>query len=491
MKVILVTICVLLAIVDGSYGLSCVKCDSAYDPSCHFMQPTNRATECAGGGLPEGVQDECFIHFTEMGITIRGCLSENPHMLEVCESGTGSCTTCSGEQCNIDQTLREACAVCDSTVDPNCASAPSSFVSLCPFHYEYDVGGCYLHKKTDGSVARGCMVTGTNDLITTCRTGTDCKICRGSGCNTKVDFQQCHVCDSEDEAAVFDNSCLTTPANTRTQMCQDYSDSCAQLVIPNGKTVRGCFQELDEGISTFCPSNNCQLCSGINCNRDIFPQDRITCYQCNGTENCHRDMTTIGEQAYPCRNYDYQDQCYTVQEGKFVYRGCMSDRTAEKETCNAAGVECNKCTGQGCNSAPVLSLPAPRCQQCTTSSSNSDCAYHQPSSKATQCNNEVEFGEVEQCYISVQGDVVRRGCTGDHYCDSNNCETCGDDYCNSRNEAKMNCIQCHSLQGNEQDQAKCKNTPEELSSTPCRLDEMYSTGDTGCYSIRLSELFYS
>ncbi|XP_055679722.1 uncharacterized protein LOC129787909 isoform X1 [Lutzomyia longipalpis] len=504
MKKFLIVI-VILKIAQGTYGLSCVKCDSSYDESCHFLQPTTRATLCAGG-LPGGTEDQCFIQFTEMGVTIRGCLSENPHMVEVCESGTGNCNTCFEDQCNIDQTMRENCAICDSTTDPNCASTPSSFVQMCPFVYEYDAGGCYLHKRVDGGIQRGCMVTATTDFIDICRKGEECKICRGQICNTKVDFQECHVCDSEVDE---DLTCLSNPANSPTKICQDYGDSCAQLVVANGKTVRGCLQDLDGSTSTFCPSNNCQICSNNNCNSNIFPSDRITCHQCNDEENCYKDMTSIGNVAYPCRNYALDDQCYTVQEESVVYRGCLSDRTPEKSTCDIAGDLCNKCSEQGCNSGVIeppteppttqptdqttqptdtTAAPPPErrwCVQCS-GAINSDCSYYQASDKSTQCTGSLEPGQIEQCYFIVEGNTVRRGCTGDRYCDSRDCTQCNYNHCNFHSKATMECKQCNSRQGSDEDRERCRDKPEELSTTPCALNDVFSIEDAGCYSMRLN-----
>ncbi|XP_055700163.1 uncharacterized protein LOC129799898 [Phlebotomus papatasi] len=499
MKEILLVIS-LMTLAQGIYGLSCVKCDSSFDESCHFLQAPNRATECAGG-LPEGTEDRCFIQFTEMGITLRGCLSENPHMLEVCESGTGNCQFCSGDQCNIDQTRREVCAICDSSTDPNCATSPASSAQICPFVYYYEVGGCYLHKKTDGTIQRGCMVSATNDLIGICRDGEECKICRGPTCNTKLDFQECHVCDSA--AGSGDLSCLSNPGNSPTAVCREYGDQCAQLVVPNGKTVRGCSQELDEDISTFCPSNNCELCTTNNCNNVIFPSDRISCYQCNDPEDCDKDMGSIGRQAEVCQNYNFDDQCYTVQDGETVYRGCMSDVSQEKTVCEMAGDSCAKCSESGCNFAAIVppteppttttttteaTTPAPllRCHQCI-GLINTGCSYYQQPLQSYNCNNNLPPGETQRCYTSVQGNVVHRGCTSDGFCNSNDCEFCDFHDCNDGSKATMSCIQCNSLQGNDEDGERCKNEPEDITSTPCPLDKYYRETDSGCYSVSYNQ----
>ncbi|XP_055679724.1 uncharacterized protein LOC129787909 isoform X3 [Lutzomyia longipalpis] len=489
---ILLTVFFVFKIIQSCYTLSCIKCDLSQHERCHFLQPVDSATQCVGE-LPEGTEDRCFIQFTEMGVTIRGCLSENPHLLEVCEHGTGNCRTCFEDQCNIDQTIRENCAICDSTTDPNCASTPASFVQMCPFVYEYDAGGCYLHKRSDGGVQRGCMVTATTDFIDLCREGEECKICRGQICNTKVDFQECHVCDSEVNE---DLACLSNPANSSTKICQDYGDSCAQLVVANGKTIRGCLQDLDGSTSTFCPSNNCQICSNNNCNSNIFPSDRITCHQCNDEENCYMDMTSIGNVAYPCRNYALDDQCYTVLEGSVVYRGCLSDRTLEKATCDAAGDLCYKCSEQGCNSEAVEVPPEPTeriwCHQCR-GNSTSDCAYHQPWTNSAPCTAELKPGEREKCFVGRYGLDTVRGCTGDDFpelfgdkfCDVLECLVCNDWHCNYHSRAEQRCVQCSSSIDDGDYREECLNEPEKVYSWYCPVNDYFSIEEKGCYSMRI------
>uniref|UniRef100_A0A1L8DPC4 Putative conserved secreted protein n=1 Tax=Nyssomyia neivai TaxID=330878 RepID=A0A1L8DPC4_9DIPT len=482
----------LLVIIQSTYALSCIKCESSQHEICHFLQPKTIATECAGG-LPEGTEDRCFIQFTEMGVTIRGCLSENPHLLEVCEHGTGTCRICFEDQCNIDQTMREVCSICDSITDPNCASSPFTFLHVCPFFYEYEAGGCYLHKRNDGTLERGCIVTGTTDFINLCQTGEECKVCRGQTCNTKVDFQECHVCDSENDGYL---TCLRSPANSPTKVCQNYGDYCAELVVTNGKTVRDCYQELDGSISTLCPGNNCQVCFDNNCNNNIFPSDRLTCHQCTDAENCHKDMTSIGSEAYPCRNYAPNDQCYTVLDGNTVFRGCMSDRTQEQAVCEASGDLCKKCTEQGCNveevEVPTEPLERIWCHQCQ-GNGTSDCAYRQSWTKSMPCTSDLEVGRQEQCYVSrtVSGgglDYVR-GCTGDKHCDISECLVCNHWHCNWQSRAEMRCIQCSSLPNKGDYREECLEEPERVYyPSDCPLDDNYSIEDTGCYSIRLQTI---
>uniref|UniRef100_A0A1B0CVG9 Putative conserved secreted protein n=1 Tax=Lutzomyia longipalpis TaxID=7200 RepID=A0A1B0CVG9_LUTLO len=405
------------------YMRMCNYCIGNLKSECAYYQPEN-STSIPCPGDNEGSYEKCYASVVGE-LVRRGCATDG-----FCDHH--SCFMCNYNKCNNYRNFAEQkCIMCDSR------PGSSEYHPKCK-------------DRAEELPAQNCIV---DDII----------------------FGECHVCDSEVNE---DLACLSNPANSSTKICQDYGDSCAQLVVANGKTIRGCLQDLDGSTSTFCPSNNCQICSNNNCNSNIFPSDRITCHQCNDEENCYMDMTSIGNVAYPCRNYALDDQCYTVLEGSVVYRGCLSDRTLEKATCDAAGDLCYKCSEQGCNSEAVEVPPEPTeriwCHQCR-GNSTSDCAYHQPWTNSAPCTAELKPGEREKCFVGRYGLDTVRGCTGDDFpelfgdkfCDVLECLVCNDWHCNYHSRAEQRCVQCSSSIDDGDYREECLNEPEKVYSWYC------------------------
>lgn len=89
----------------------------------------------------------------------------------------------------------------------------------------------------------------------------------------------------------------------------------------DGHTLRGCANELDEGVVSECNHENCSVCRGIafepvfGCNNQIFPEHRRQCHQCSGPVNgtcddAPRELATV------CEMFDVADRCY-------IQRTCM------------------------------------------------------------------------------------------------------------------------------------------------------------------------
>lgn len=104
-------------------------------------------------------------------------------------------------------------------------------------------------------------------------------------------------------------------------------------------TVRGCQLPATD------PPTEFSSCAENNCNRNIYPEDRIKCHKCTGS-NCHQsnDLTD----AVPCQNYEVDDQCFTYVSNDVVTRGCLSEHEDLQTTCDDE-LHCSKCVGDGCN----------------------------------------------------------------------------------------------------------------------------------------------
>lgn len=82
----------------------------------------------------------------------------------------------------------------------------------------------------------------------------------------------------------------------------------------DGFTVRGC---LTPQILSQCSDGACVSCRVNKCNSQIFPEDRLSCLHCEGSD-CVNQANTI-EVRYPCANYQENDSCYSIfSNGKFV-----------------------------------------------------------------------------------------------------------------------------------------------------------------------------
>lgn len=113
-----------------------------------------------------------------------------------------------------------------------------------------------------------------------------------------------------------------------------------------GHVERGCFNELTVNSTECEASEACEICSGSNCNQNVFPLQRLMCHVCSGDANstCAGEVNTT--MTY-CSLYVNDDNCYTARPAGNYERGCMSLRP---NTDRCTGDEsCFICPGNGCN----------------------------------------------------------------------------------------------------------------------------------------------
>uniref|UniRef100_A0A1B0CBD5 DUF753 domain-containing protein n=2 Tax=Lutzomyia longipalpis TaxID=7200 RepID=A0A1B0CBD5_LUTLO len=261
----LLTAIFIIALVHESNALNCIKCDSFHHESCHFMQTVGNGSVCTGR-LPEGIEDRCFVYYNQVGVTIRGCLSEHPNVPRY------HIKTCLKYDCNIEQTAKEYCAIQDAqhlhyplyksvllrmitpylvaiikreamvapkevallleqkifqvfvVQEMNVKVAEETLAILNPCTGTLKAGTreqCYvtIESYTELIVIRGC--TGDNFCD---EYRSDCLICNHDGCNyhNKVSWffeQQCLQCSSNPDQGDYDENCQKQPTIAYRQYC--------------------------------------------------------------------------------------------------------------------------------------------------------------------------------------------------------------------------------------------------------------------------------
>uniref|UniRef100_A0A182PPI5 DUF753 domain-containing protein n=1 Tax=Anopheles epiroticus TaxID=199890 RepID=A0A182PPI5_9DIPT len=256
-----------------------------------------------------------------------------------------------------------------------------------------------------------------------------CLVCDWDGCNSGPPVVECIDCSSSN-----DPDCVNPMAVKSTKRCP--VGGCVTFIDDNDHTVRGCATDY-KLTSTSCAGTTCHHCSEDSCNNELFPANRLQCYQCSSA-GC-LDVTT--QKPSICQRYSTNDACYThVSDASNVRRGCLSDPASE-----CPDDECVPCsTGDGCNSDPPFVANTHTCYQCE----GADCAKEQ-TGDGIVCPD-ILLGRSDACYSWVEKYTVRRGClsqTGacDPELDNPNCHVCtsGKD-CNAERYLVevYGCLQC-------------------------------------------------
>ncbi|ALC40954.1 CG13492 [Drosophila busckii] len=437
---------------DGK-DANCFACSGA-DCNVHSL-PTDRLScfVCEGDAceLPTTSScpiykpnDRCFMWLDEQNnIQQLGCLSSfrNQDLESVIK--TKRIAVCEGANCNSPMQLPTPvkCAVCDSRVDPNCATSPVAIgnITTCD---QMPHTNCVTKLQSDGSTTRGCLYDLDQDEFAACLLGMDenCEVCGEDGCNREIypaDRMQCYSCSSLD-----DSKCESDPS--RKSVCAWVSEweTCqTQLVISaNGnETRRGCSSVLscDKG-----DYKNCRHCVGTGCNsidlanrvddgqHGFFQPLPLKCHTCEG-EHCHSSLGPAME----CTLNSQQD-CKTVFEldGKTVRRrGCADDvDDYEDRYCRQNPKLCFNCKSNECNDA----WDSTEYNTCTYCNSDSDAkCVTSPVSKdiaERQCQG--------KCLVAVVNKKLVRSCLDDKEifdrsdCSSDasgkNCAVCDSEHCN-------------------------------------------------------------
>ncbi|XP_073835559.1 uncharacterized protein [Musca autumnalis] len=470
------------AILPETGRLSCNHCEN---DNCDAPQ----SKQCEG----YAANDQCYMYFNNVthSVVRMGCRSE----LTVTEilANIKQYFVCDGDNCNSYENLPEArfCYACDSKSDENCATNPSKVTnqSRCQ---NYPYTECYTLIRDDGHTERGCMYNLPIDEFVACNAGdpeSKCRICAESDCNKNIfpsNRQQCHRCKS-----LTDANCEAGP--NAVQACPLFveNDACVTQWV-DGVTFRDCASELScYGLNR----KNCRECSESGCNdinlanEDIgepgmFAEIPLTCYHCNGTEECEESTGTFNV----CTGNNLQT-CTVVfnSQGIVIQRGC-SDLV--DQTCIDAGNVCYDCKSTGCNSAKAESDYI-NCIFCDAQNDD-DCTFNPDTILRTRkCHK----GCMTALYPRTTDEnpvyELMRTCLDDKnlddriLCETSNdskCRSCSGENCNKDEVGlRKSCYQC---QGDECQNAQVQTCRAVMDNDQCfvQFDETGSIVELGCKS---------
>ncbi|KAG5682586.1 hypothetical protein PVAND_011931 [Polypedilum vanderplanki] len=234
---------------SGNYPdnrLSCVSCRNASECQKPTMKKCNLYKS----------NDKCVTIFDNYKLSMKGCLADQSITIQnQCASNSSTCISCSNNNCNTDVVRQdEACIVCSSDVDSNCAQKPNTlFAKKC---FIVSDGQCFT-RILNGVTIRGCKGDLSSAIISNCN-GENCTLSTGQGTNKKIfptKRLKCHHCNSQ-----IDKNC-SQPKTDKDEIlpCKKYSgvEKCIIIKSSSG-TVRGCEADFTENI---CNGQNCFTCN--------------------------------------------------------------------------------------------------------------------------------------------------------------------------------------------------------------------------------------
>lgn len=295
-----------------SFG-KCIFCDSYDDPNCATAPNSSNSKTC------ERYDDDCFSFIHKYGV-IRGCLGDNTQdIISKCRSNLDKCEICESNgdfECNNSTVTPETCFECDSE-NGNCSNPADDFIETWCNVLNATSEGCYVQVVGD-KAKTGCINDLTSDLKQNCQTQSDtCKTCTDKNCNKVPGFQKCFDCTSR-----IDENCTEVKNSTKTTICKEYFSTCVTGIDEKGYTHRRC---TDKSINENIKSPNGFIeCSQNECNGDVFPKDRLLCYQSDEDRDKlpESPSETLSELAVEaCEVLSQYSQCYTyISEGTRVFK---------------------------------------------------------------------------------------------------------------------------------------------------------------------------
>uniref|UniRef100_A0A182TWG1 DUF753 domain-containing protein n=1 Tax=Anopheles melas TaxID=34690 RepID=A0A182TWG1_9DIPT len=374
--------------------------------------------------------DTCFTKREDDGVIVRGCATEDG--LVGCDNGL-NCDVCAGENCNDRAIAQEfSCVQCDLSED----CAQYNVLSECPNTLGLLVDSCVTYTKQPDGVQKGCI--STPDLYALCYgTSNDvCVVSEESMGNARP--VQCIDCIESVE-------CIRGEANELITNSYHHG-SCVSFLDERGTVVRGNIVNYPE----FQNAPHYKECFEDGCNKGLFPEDRLLCYQCSGEECARLTQSGSSITPQPCLRYDKANaKCYTWYESASnAQRGCLLD-DGDDSLCGGEGVQsCKTCSDSRCNELDYAAFSETNvCVKCTT---NRGCQQDLAEEACTDGGG---------CYTFFSGSlVVAKGCVSElaesmewyeecaHGSGSERCQQCYGDYCN-RNK----CYACNSGLGSATD----------------------------------------
>lgn len=216
-------------------------------------------------------------------------------------------------------------------------------------------------------------------------------------------------------------------------------------------------------------------CKTSLCNKEDCPQSRLKCHQCEGPDCVE---LAADDEKITCRNYDPNDQCFTVVDDSVAppvaYRGCMSD-------IETVGIEKCKDLAPFCVAGDDNDQPGYNdefgCVQCDSSIEGDKCATD---TERKSCGD-IPLGSQVQCYTISTGEQIIRDCyygAKEQQCKDAgpNCDKCSTDGCNNESFKSLKCRKCDPCTTeNEKETGLCFVKPENDDDLACyhRVDGNY------------------
>ncbi|XP_030375094.1 G surface protein, allelic form 156 [Scaptodrosophila lebanonensis] len=430
---------------------SCQICDSQSNALCESAP--NSLSVC-----PIYVEGDTCVTNYRSGVTYRACSSSLS-----CDENSSDCVKCVGDGCNtVDlavkhddnhgkwQDLPLTCLSCQGA--ENCVEPSSSL--QCQDNNEQD---CITVFNGDGVVvARGCA----DSLETECAAnGATCHNCKSNECNNAnalSEFEECIYCDS-----FKDDSCLLLPESSlhKTRLCHGGCMTALYGSADAGQEIiRTCLNDKEEKDANECQAGsdaNCVACTGAKCNVDTVPEDRMSCYICEG-DDCEVPVTKS------CPIYKQNDKCFIwVDEDNSIKQlGCLSSFRNQDLESVIKTKRIAVCDGENCN-VPQLQVPT-TCAVCD-SRDNVLCATNAVAiDQFDICTQMPHTGCVSR--IASDGST-NRGCLYDleptefAACllgTDENCSVCNENGCNREifPADRLQCFTCSS-----EDDVNCESYP--------------------------------
>ncbi|XP_055303093.1 urokinase plasminogen activator surface receptor-like [Sitodiplosis mosellana] len=311
--------------------------------------------------LCESPSGMCYTNIVDGKVT-RGCVGDatfpTENSIRKCADGV-KCEVCNHNFCN-QKVLLDTCIQCNSADSGNaCKDNPSSNMqAVCTVGQNSVMdpsSGCYL--GITGSIyQRGCVQDLKSRDKNTCESQSkDCKVCSAPNCNRKADFSiNCFECSEKTDANCVEGE------NLKQVPCNEFSDTCVVGIDGDGFTHRRCIR--NHGLALAMTFSKYQTCHTNLCNNQIFPENRLKCYQCQGI-GCENLSTVSTPKACP-NSYNEVDRCFTyADKDRTFYRGCMSDSTEGKALCEQNMLNCKVCDGSGCNSDTKVEFNSVSCNR--------------------------------------------------------------------------------------------------------------------------------
>ncbi|XP_061395167.1 uncharacterized protein LOC133330774, partial [Musca vetustissima] len=368
----------------------CFTCTSEEESNCESFPTSKYPCRIVS-------ESETCITAISGNITVRGCKSD-----VYCDAGYSStCRSCFGSECNsidlvnkIDdgyhgvwQPLPLRCFTCEGE---QCLNSLGSAETCSSRNINQD---CMTVFKSNGEVdRRGCSDDVENYKDLYCRQNPDlCVRCKSNECNVAwslSEYVDCAFCDSSK-----DPLCTLNPDGSGFNSRKCYKK--CMVAMQDQRVIRSCLDDKELRVQNNCNesgSNECASCAENNCNKFVFPQDRLKCHVCTGS-SC---TSSTGQY---CELYAKNDYCFAKYEnGKVDLLGCASAQNTSDLAEWEAQNKLYKCEGLDCNELSRLpsegvclacdSSKTPNCSQNPTQITTTDTCTAPNNQCVTRINSE-------------------------------------------------------------------------------------------------------